>query len=88
MAMMVKRANPNAQEAVIQPKEGRVVSKAYSCLRLNLASVGGSNVTVHQLGGYLGRKGLKLSGRTGDHTCVYFDDPDGHRLHLLYKGHD
>ena len=36
----------------------------------------------------LEQEGIEVSGRTGDPTCIYFDDPDGHRLQLLYKGHD
>ena len=27
--------------------------------------------------------GLEVTGRPGDSTCVYFSDPDGHRLQLL-----
>ncbi len=33
-------------------------------------------------------EGVEVRGRTGDPTCIYFDDPDGHTLQLLYKGHD
>jgi len=33
-------------------------------------------------------EGITVTGRTGDPHCIYFDDPDGHRLQLLYKGHD
>ncbi len=33
-------------------------------------------------------EGCTVEGRRGDPTCIYFDDPDGHRLQLLYKGHD
>ena len=36
----------------------------------------------------LEEEGIKVSGRPGDDTCIYFDDPEGHRLQLLYKGHD
>ncbi len=36
----------------------------------------------------LEQEGIEVSGRAGDPTCIYFDDPDGHRLQLLYKGHD
>lgn len=32
--------------------------------------------------------GIAAYGRPGDATCVYFDDPDGHRLQLLYSGHE
>ncbi len=27
--------------------------------------------------------GIKVNGRQGDPNCVYFNDPDGHRLQLL-----
>ena len=33
-------------------------------------------------------EGVTVTGRTGDPTCIYFEDPDGHRLQLLYRGHD
>lgn len=33
-------------------------------------------------------EGVAVQGRSGDPTCIYFDDPDGHRLQLLYRGHD
>ncbi len=36
----------------------------------------------------LEQEGIEVSGRAGDPSCVYFSDPDGHRLQLLYKGHD
>jgi catechol 2,3-dioxygenase-like lactoylglutathione lyase family enzyme len=36
----------------------------------------------------LEEEGIEVGGRPGDPTCVYFNDPDGHRLQLLYKGHD
>lgn len=32
--------------------------------------------------------GVYVHGRPGDDTCIYFDDPDGHGLQLLYLGHD
>lgn len=33
-------------------------------------------------------EGITTRGRQSDPTCLYFDDPDGHGLQLLYKGHD
>jgi catechol 2,3-dioxygenase-like lactoylglutathione lyase family enzyme len=27
--------------------------------------------------------GVEVSGRAGDPDCIYFDDPDGHRLQLM-----
>lgn len=28
-------------------------------------------------------EGIKVSGRPGDDECIYFNDPDGHRLQVL-----
>ena len=36
----------------------------------------------------LEEEGIVVHGRRGDPTCIYFDDPDGHGLQLLYRGHD
>lgn len=33
--------------------------------------------------GALEREGLQVTGRPGDDRCLYFSDPDGHRLQLL-----
>ena len=33
---------------------------------------------------YLEENGCTVSGRPGDDRCIYFDDPDGHRLQVLY----
>ncbi|MGH7826121.1 MAG: VOC family protein [Candidatus Binatia bacterium] len=30
--------------------------------------------------------GIEVSGRSGDPSCIYFSDPDGHRLQLLMPG--
>ena len=30
--------------------------------------------------------GCEVSGRSGDPHCLYFDDPDGHRLQVLLPG--
>jgi catechol 2,3-dioxygenase-like lactoylglutathione lyase family enzyme len=34
----------------------------------------------------LERAGVQVSGRPGDPNCIYFNDPDGHRLQILYPG--
>lgn len=34
----------------------------------------------------LEREGVRVSGRRGDPHCIYFSDPDGHRLQLLTPG--
>jgi catechol 2,3-dioxygenase-like lactoylglutathione lyase family enzyme len=33
--------------------------------------------------GTLENAGIKVNGRQGDPHCIYFSDPDGHRLQLL-----
>ena len=32
----------------------------------------------------LERHGVAISGRPGDDHCIYFNDPDGHRLQLMF----
>ena len=34
----------------------------------------------------LEQAGTTVEGRDSDPTCVYFDDPDGHRIQILYPG--
>ena len=35
---------------------------------------------------HLERHGVQVTGRPGDDHCIYFNDPDGHRLQLLMPG--
>ena len=35
---------------------------------------------------YLEQNGVEVFGREGDPHCVYFNDPDGHRLQLVVPG--
>ncbi len=42
--------------------------------------------TYEEVKAYLERNGRTVTGRPGDDRCIYFDDPDGHRLQLLYPG--
>lgn len=49
-------------------------------LALNVA--GG---TYETLKAELESHGVKVSGRTGDDHCIYFQDPDGHRLQLIFR---
>ncbi len=41
-----------------------------------------------QVKGALEAAGIKVSGRRGDPHCIYFSDPDGHRLQLLTPGEE
>lgn len=49
-------------------------------LALNVA--GG---TYESLKAELERNGVAVSGRPGDDHCIYFQDPDGHRLQLMFR---
>src|SRR5256712_9669206 len=49
-------------------------------LALNVA--GG---TYESLKAELEGHGIAVSGRPGDDHCIYFNDPDGHRLQLMFR---
>jgi len=49
-------------------------------LALNVASG-----TYEALKADLEKHGVAVSGRPGDDRCIYFDDPDGHRLQLMVR---
>jgi catechol 2,3-dioxygenase-like lactoylglutathione lyase family enzyme len=49
-------------------------------LALNVASG-----TYEALKAELEKHGVTVSGRPGDDRCIYFDDPDGHRLQLMVR---
>ena len=48
-------------------------------LALNVASG-----TYESLKAGLEAHGIAVSGRSGDDHCIYFNDPDGHRLQLIF----
>jgi catechol 2,3-dioxygenase-like lactoylglutathione lyase family enzyme len=39
--------------------------------------------TYDEVKSELEQHGVKVSGRPGDPHCIYFNDPDGHRLQLM-----
>jgi catechol 2,3-dioxygenase-like lactoylglutathione lyase family enzyme len=41
--------------------------------------------TYEGLKGELEKNGVAVSGRPGDDRCIYFNDPDGHRLQLMVR---
>ena len=49
-------------------------------LALNVA--GG---TYESLKAELEQSGVRVTGRPGDDRCIYFHDPDGHRLQLVFR---
>jgi catechol 2,3-dioxygenase-like lactoylglutathione lyase family enzyme len=42
--------------------------------------------TYETLKAELERHGVSVSGRPGEERCIYFRDPDGHRLQLTVRG--
>ena len=52
-------------------------------MALNLDT--GTNEEVRQ---YLEGHGVKVFGRPGDPDCLYFEDPDGHRLQVIPTDHN
>jgi catechol 2,3-dioxygenase-like lactoylglutathione lyase family enzyme len=73
------------QVALFQQKDGAAVKTG---AELNHMALRMEPASYAQVKARLEREGIEVSGRPGDPTCVYFHDPDGHRLQLLYKGHD
>ena len=49
----------------------------------HLALVAGEG-TYESIKTELERHGVVVEGRAGDPNCIYFNDPDGHRLQILY----
>ena len=49
-------------------------------LALNVASG-----TYETLKAELEGRGVAVGGRPGDDHCIYFQDPDGHRLQLMFR---
>jgi hypothetical protein len=41
--------------------------------------------TYETLKAELEAHGVGVSGRPGDDRCIYFNDPDGHRLQLMFR---
>lgn len=39
--------------------------------------------TYEEIRGTLEAAGIEVTGRPGDERCIYFDDPDGHRLQIV-----
>ncbi len=73
------------QVALFQQRDGSPVKIG---AELNHMALRMEPNSYEQVKARLEQEGIEVSGRAGDPTCIYFDDPDGHRLQLLYKGHD
>lgn len=68
---------------LFQVDEGTVISPRSDMNHMALRLEAGSYEDVKE---YLERNGCTVTGRPGDDHCIYFDDPDGHRLQALYPG--
>ena len=71
------------QVALFEVKEGTSITSGndlnHMALRLDTG-------TYEEVKSKLERSGCTVSGRPGDDHCIYFNDPDGHRLQLLLPG--
>jgi catechol 2,3-dioxygenase-like lactoylglutathione lyase family enzyme len=52
---------------------------------LNHLALNVAEGTYESLKAELEANGIKVSGRPGDDHCIYFSDPDGHRLQLIFR---
>ena len=53
---------------------------------MNHMAMVSSQGTYEGIKAMLEEAGVKVSGRPGDPNCIYFNDPDGHRLQIIYPG--
>jgi glyoxylase I family protein len=68
-----------SQGVALFKREAGPVGGDMNHLALNVASG-----TYESLRTHLERHGIAVSGRPGDEHCIYFNDPDGHRLQLMF----
>jgi catechol 2,3-dioxygenase-like lactoylglutathione lyase family enzyme len=52
---------------------------------LNHLALNVADGTYESLKAELEAHGVAVSGRPGDDRCIYFSDPDGHRLQLIFR---
>ena len=52
---------------------------------LNHLALNVATGTYEALKGELEKNGVAVSGRPGEDRCIYFNDPDGHRLQLMVR---
>jgi catechol 2,3-dioxygenase-like lactoylglutathione lyase family enzyme len=68
------------QVALFQAQEGQKVAPGSEVNHMALRLAEGE---YEQVKVALERAGCQVTGRPGDPHCIYFQDPDGHRLQLL-----
>lgn len=71
------------QVALFQVAPGRSINPGDDLNHMALRLESG---TYEEVKAYLERNGYPVSGRPGDDRCIYFNDPNGHRLQLLVPG--
>jgi len=70
------------QGVALFKRDGAAVPAGGDLNHLALNVAGG---TYESLKSELERYGISVSGRPGDDHCIYFNDPDGHRLQLIFS---
>jgi catechol 2,3-dioxygenase-like lactoylglutathione lyase family enzyme len=68
--------------ALFKRTDGLPVPAGGDMNHLALKVAGG---TYESLKSELEARGVSVSGRPGDDHCIYFQDPDGHRLQLMFQ---
>jgi catechol 2,3-dioxygenase-like lactoylglutathione lyase family enzyme len=68
--------------ALFKKTDGSPVPAGGDMNHLALKVAGGS---YDSLKAELETHGVAVSGRPGDDRCIYFQDPDGHRLQLMFR---
>jgi catechol 2,3-dioxygenase-like lactoylglutathione lyase family enzyme len=68
--------------ALFRRPDGAAANGGGDMNHLALTVAGG---TYDSLKAELEYHGVKVSGRPGDDHCIYFSDPDGHRLQLMFR---
>ncbi len=76
--------NCGSQQVALFAKTGGVPLEAGS--DLNHLALDIESGTYEAIKAELEKYGVGVSGRPGDPRCVYFNDPDGHRLQLMVHG--
>jgi catechol 2,3-dioxygenase-like lactoylglutathione lyase family enzyme len=71
------------QGVALFEKEGDATLTAGNDLNHLALNVAGG--TYETLKAELERHGVAVSGRPGEEHCIYFRDPDGHRLQLMFR---
>ena len=89
LGMTVYRDSPDqvfmhagGQGVALFRKRGAVQLAGGDLNHLALNFTGG---TYESLKVELESHGVAVSGRPGDDHCIYFNDPDGHRLQLIFR---